>query len=57
MREDDRIRTTKMAEAVSENRNRDLWSEVRRIKGRTNSCLQVLMVWWVMKMHFQKTKL
>ena len=34
MREDDRIRTTKMAEAISENRNRDLWSEVRRIKGR-----------------------
>ena len=34
MREDDRIRTTKMAEAVSENRNRDLCSEVRRIKGR-----------------------
>ena len=33
MREDDRIRT-KMAEAISENRNRDLWSEVRRIKGR-----------------------
>ena len=34
MREDDIIPTTKMAEAVSENRNRDLWSEVRRIKGR-----------------------
>ena len=34
IREDDRIRTTKMAEAISENRNRDLWSEVRRIKGR-----------------------
>ena len=34
MREDDRIRTTKMAEAISENRNRDLWSEVRRIKGK-----------------------
>ena len=34
MREDDRIRTPKMAEAISENRNRDLWSEVRRIKGR-----------------------
>ena len=34
MREDDIIRTTKMAEAISENRNRDLWSEVRRIKGR-----------------------
>ena len=34
MREDDRIRTTKMAEAISENRNRDLWSEVRRIKSR-----------------------
>ena len=34
MREDDRIRTTKLAEAISENRNRDLWSEVRRIKGR-----------------------
>ena len=34
MREDDRIRTTKMAEAISENRNRDLWSDVRRIKGR-----------------------
>ena len=31
MREDD---TTKMAEAISKNRNRDLWSEVRRIKGR-----------------------
>ena len=34
MREDDIIRTTTMAEAISENRNRDLWSEVRRIKGR-----------------------
>ena len=34
MRKDDRIRATKMAEAVSENRNRDLSSEVRRIKGR-----------------------
>ena len=34
MREDDIIRSTKMAEAISENRNRDLWSEVRRIKGR-----------------------
>ena len=34
MREDDRIRTTKMAEAISENRNRDMWSELRRIKGR-----------------------
>ena len=34
MREDDRIRTTKMAEAISENRNRDLRSEIRRIKGR-----------------------
>ena len=34
MREDDRIRTTKMAETISENRNRDLWSEVRRKKGR-----------------------
>ena len=27
-------RRLKMAEAISENRNRDLWSEVRRIKGR-----------------------
>ena len=34
MREDDIIRTTKMAEAISENRNRDLWCEVCRIKGR-----------------------
>ena len=34
MIEDDGIRTTKMAEAISENKNRDLWSEVRRIKGR-----------------------
>ena len=34
MREDDIIRITKMVEAISENRNRDLWSEVRRIKGR-----------------------
>ena len=34
MREDDRISSTKMTEAISENRNRDLWSEVRRIKGR-----------------------
>ena len=34
MREDDRIRTTKMGEAFSDNRNRDLWSEVCRIKGR-----------------------
>ena len=45
MREDDRNRTSKMAEAISENRNRDLWSEVRRIKGRN----KLLMVWWVMK--------
>ena len=34
MSEDDRIRTTKMAEAISEHRNWDMWSEVRRIKGR-----------------------
>ena len=34
MREDDINRTTKMTEAISENRNRDLWSEVRRIKSR-----------------------
>ena len=33
MRKDDRIRT-KMAEAISENRNRDLWSEMCRTKGR-----------------------
>ena len=34
MRADDRSRTTEMAEAISENRNRGLLSEVRRIKGR-----------------------
>ena len=34
MRESDRMCTTKMAVAISENRSRDLWSEVRRIKGR-----------------------
>ena len=34
MREGDRMCTTKMAEAISENRTCDLWSEVRRIKGR-----------------------
>ena len=34
MREDGSIRTTKMAEAINENINRDLWSEVRRIKGK-----------------------
>ena len=34
MREGDRMCTTKMAEAISENLTRDLWSEVRRIKGR-----------------------
>ena len=34
MRQDDRIRTTKMAEAINEDRNRDLSSEVRRLKGR-----------------------
>ena len=33
MREGDRT-TTKVAEAISENRTRDLWSEVRRTKGR-----------------------
>ena len=34
MREGGRMCTTKMAQAISENRTRDLWSEVRRIKGR-----------------------
>ena len=30
----DRMCTTKMAEVIGENRTRDLWSDVRRIKGR-----------------------
>ena len=34
MRESDTICTTKLAEAIRENRTRDLWSEVRRIKCR-----------------------
>ena len=34
MREGDRMCTTKMAQAISENRIRDLRSEVRRIKDR-----------------------
>ncbi len=34
MNHGDKIRTTKMAEAISENRTRNLWSEVHRIKGR-----------------------
>ena len=34
MRKSDIIWSTKMAEAISENRTRDLWSEVRRKKGR-----------------------
>ena len=38
MREGDIMCTTKMAEDTSENRTRDLWFEVRRIKGR-NKCL------------------
>ena len=33
MREGDIMCTTKMAEATSENRTRDQWSEVCRIKG------------------------
>ena len=39
MRESDRMCTTKMAEAISENITRDLWSEVRRIKGRNKFLL------------------
>ena len=34
IKRDDLIRTTRMAEAICDNRTRDLWAEVRKIKGR-----------------------
>ena len=37
IKRDDLIRTTRMAEAICDNRTRDLWAEVRKIKGR-NKC-------------------
>ncbi len=36
MNNSDRIKMTRMAEAISENRDRDLWSEICKIKGRNN---------------------
>ncbi len=33
MKQSDNIRATRMAEAVTKNRNRDFWSEVAKIKG------------------------
>ena len=34
IKQGDIIRTSKMAEAICDNRYRDLWAEVRKIKGR-----------------------
>ena len=36
VKDQDKFRMTKMAEAISENRRRDLWKEVKKIKGRNN---------------------
>ena len=36
-RKSDVIRMEKMAQAISENRTRDLWKEVKKIKGRNNT--------------------
>ena len=36
-RNKDKIRMEEMAEAISKNNSRDLWSEVRKIKGRNNN--------------------
>ena len=36
VKDSEKIRLERMAEAIADNRTRDLWNEVRRIKGRNN---------------------
>ena len=42
LRDQDKIVITRMAEAIGSNCTRDLWKEVRKIKGRNNQCSNVV---------------